>query len=117
MFLNTMYYFYLNQGTYDSVGRVTGLLDGGSRAHITAGRGDFSILHIVQTGSRAHPALRSVGANSCFPDIFVRGVMYTTYPCLAPLCAIIAWRGTVYLYLYYSNHTTAAAIHVCSSSS
>jgi hypothetical protein len=33
-----------------------------------AGAGDFSLLHVIQTGSGAHPASYPVGTGGCFSE-------------------------------------------------
>jgi hypothetical protein len=44
-----------------------GLDDRGSRVRFPAGAGNFSILHRVQNGSRAHPASYPMGTRGSFP--------------------------------------------------
>jgi hypothetical protein len=52
-----------------SVGIVTGygLDDRGSGIRLLAGAGNFSLLHRVQTRSRAHPASYPMGTGGSFP--------------------------------------------------
>jgi hypothetical protein len=44
-----------------------------SRVRFPAGTGDFSLHHLVQNGSGAHPASYPIGTGGCFPEGRVQG--------------------------------------------